>query len=104
MLVLADDLAGRLEASTPLGTNYPCLSASCVFLQHRKQCNAVAAFMAPGSPQRARIGFMPWLLAGAHLGSDGSPVSIDQVPRAFCFLLAGLDQRFVPTGNMDAGV
>src|SRR5437667_7206361 len=102
MLVLADELAGRLETSTPLGTDHPRLSAGCVFLQHPEQCNSMAAGMAPGSAQPARIGPVCCLLAWADLGGDRSPATIDPVPYALCFLLAGLDQGPAPGGNLDA--
>src|SRR6266446_3390950 len=104
MLVLADDLAGRLETSTPLGTNYPRLSAGCLFLQHPKQCDSMAACMDPGSSQPGRFGRVCCLLAGAHLGSNRSPATIDPVSEVFNFLLAGLDQRPASSGNLDAGV
>src|SRR2546421_583573 len=102
MLVLAYDLVGRLETSTPLGTNHPRVPAGCVFLQHPQQCNAMAGCMASDSSQPARIGSLSCLLAGADLDGDRSPAAIDPVPEAFSFLLAGLDQRFAPGANLDA--
>ena len=91
MLVLADVLAGRLETSTPLGTNHPRLPAGCVLLQYPKQCNSMAAGIAHNPSQPARIGCMCCLLAGADLGGGRSPATIDPVPETFCVLLAGLD-------------
>src|SRR6266404_4260699 len=104
MLVLADDLAGGLETSTPLGTHDPCVSAGCIFLQHPKQCNTVAARLVPGSSWRDRFGCVSRLLAGADLGGHRPPATIDPVSEAICLFLAGPDQRPAPGGNLDAGV